>query len=86
MGDMVYLTDGVKILMEEVLEYMGEIEHGDDITKYEKETIAMDFAIYMKAKHLDTAVRCLKCKQMFTKEQWIDGNRCDCGEGYELVG
>ena len=49
---MEYVTDAVEVLMKEVLEYVGEIEHGDDLTKYPKEKLVKDFAVYMKAKHL----------------------------------
>ena len=52
---MVYVTDIMATLVTEVLEYVGEVEHGEDLGLYQdKKTLVQDFATWLQSKDATT--------------------------------
>lgn len=43
---MEYVTDVIKVLMDLVFDYAGELEHSEDLSDYPKEKLVKDFILY----------------------------------------
>ena len=43
---MEYVTDAIKVLMDLVFDYVGELEHSEDLSDYPKDKLVKDFILY----------------------------------------